>query len=162
LVVQPFQYGDARMLRLGGSAAAQPLQARLIVRYQFLCLRSALQGRAHVQHIFPNISQPIRGQRDNARLNADQLRNGARHVALADGANFALGLCEDDVGEQPLQLLDVDAVDAQRVQRSALFLRCVAQGFDLRVDLGAASVDVNLHPAHHRQRLHRFRIIAFM
>src|SRR5208283_75303 len=71
------------------------LQCFAIVRYQFLCLRCALQGRAHAQHIFPDLGQPIRGQRDNARLNDDQLRNGARHVALADGANFALGLCEE-------------------------------------------------------------------
>src|SRR5579883_2292146 len=117
--IEPFQHSHARPLWPGEPVApcTELLQALLIGVHAPARLLRAVNSLADSQDILPDIVQPVRGEGDNARAQAGELRDGAGNITLADRADLALRLRKNDIRTQFLQKIAINGVNAKRAQR---------------------------------------------
>ena len=82
---------------------------------------------------------------------ACKLCNSLDYISFADSADLALCLCEDNIGAQFLEFINVDCIDTKRFQGGVFwFVLLLRKLFHLGIDLGAACIDIYLYCAYHR------------
>ena len=106
-----------------------------------------------LQDVVPDVGQCVGGERHDARMEPAPTADCLFDFGHVDRADFALGLCEDDIGPQLLQLGRVDVIDRQGV---------LQEGVDFAVDLRAGGLDVQLRSSANGKAANGGREITFM
>ena len=63
--------------------------------------------------ICPDITEFLRSERNDGNVRGQKTLHSVFNVGQGNGAHFALILCHDDIGLQPLQYFSLQTVDAQ-------------------------------------------------
>jgi hypothetical protein len=151
--IQPFDAGDGRALRQMAGSRGDAFNAIFQERDHLLAAVGDAERPGDSQDVVPDIGQSVRGEGQNARSETARAADRLLDFGQTDGANFALGLCEDEVGPQLFQPGGVNVIDRQSV---------LQEGVDLAIDVETGRLEVQLRSSAGREVANGRREITFV
>ena len=140
-------------MRRAGGLVRNPGESCADALDQFHPARPRVERISHPLDVSEDFVEAIWRKRNDLRPRAEPLGDGGFNLALADRADFALGLSDDHVGTKFAQPGCIDAIDRERVANDL---------FHSLVDLRAGTLGVELRFGQRRQPPDRTRKVAFV